>query len=150
MEDENLLAYCGLFCGDCIRYGSKAFDLANELYLELGLIKFNEYAKIKSKEIKTLKFCSEMMNTLNAINKLKCDIPCRLGGDGCLNKCEIVKCVNSKSYNGCWECQNFEKCEKFEFLKPFHGNGPQKNCESILKYGFDNWTNHRTKFYPWS
>jgi len=30
-KDKELTAYCGLYCGDCIRYNSKASTLAYDL-----------------------------------------------------------------------------------------------------------------------
>jgi hypothetical protein len=34
-QEIELTAYCGLYCGDCIRYRSKAIDLAEDLAYEL-------------------------------------------------------------------------------------------------------------------
>jgi hypothetical protein len=148
-KDKVLTAYCGLYCGDCIRYKSKAADLALELLNELKRVNFENYAKVKRNSVKEFERYGEMIKTIEAINNLKCNTPCRLGGDGCAKPCEIIKCVTSKNLKGCWECSEFEECDKFEFLKPFSGNGPQKNLKKIKKYGLDNWSIHREKFYPW-
>lgn len=123
-RERALTAYCGLFCGDCIRYKSKASDLASQLINELVKINFEDYSKIKRKDVKELGNYEEMMSALEAIRKLKCSTPCRLGGDGCCQPCEIAKCVRSKGIEGCWECtdREYEACDKFEFLRPFHGD----------------------------
>jgi len=86
---------------------------------------------------------------LKAISELNCKTPCRLGGDGCEGSCEIIKCIKEKAFEGCWECDSFEKCEKLDFLKPFHGNAPAHNLRKIKEIGIDNWAKHRDKCYPW-
>jgi len=148
-QDQVLTGYCGLYCGDCIRYRSKAADLAFELLNELKRVHFENYVKVKQSSVKEFERYDEMIKSVETINNLKCDTPCRLGGDGCAKPCEIRKCVPSKKLQGCWECSEFEECDKFEFLKPMHGNGLQKNLKKIKKYGLDNWAIHREKIYPW-
>jgi hypothetical protein len=148
-QDKVLTAYCGLYCGDCIRYKSKAADLSLELLNELKRVHFENYAKAKRSSVKELEGYAEMIKTIETISNLKCNTLCRLGGEGCVNPCQIKKCVTSKNLKGCWECNEFEECDKFEFLKPFHGDGPRKNLKKIKKYGLDNWSIHREKFYSW-
>lgn len=148
-QEISLTAYCGLYCGDCIRYRSIAADLARNLGNELQEVKFDKYAEVKSASVKEFKHYKECLEVLGVIAKLKCDTPCRAGGDGRSNSCEIKKCVQSKDFEGCWECDEFEICEKFEFLKPFHGDTPQKNLRKIKEYGLDRWVEHREKFYLW-
>ncbi len=46
MKEKDLTAYCGLHCGDCIRYRSRASELADELLKEIEKTKFTEYAKV--------------------------------------------------------------------------------------------------------
>ena len=82
-QNEILTAYCGLYCGDCFRYASKASDFANQLIAELGNIRFQNYAKIKKGSIKTLRYYDLFFKILQEIKKLKCNRPCKLGGDGC-------------------------------------------------------------------
>lgn len=95
-HNREFTAYCGLFCGDCIRFKSEAPDLALHLLDELRKIKFENYVKVKQRSVNELESYKEMISALEAISKLKCDIPCRSGGDGCLQPCEIVKCVHLK------------------------------------------------------
>jgi len=51
-EETNLTAYCGLYCGDCIRYKSKASDLARELSTELQRDRLDKYAEVEAHSIK--------------------------------------------------------------------------------------------------
>ena len=148
-QEYELTAYCGLYCGDCIRYNGKVVDLAAELWHELQKAQFEKYAAIKSKSVKELEGYGLCCQVLEAIAKLKCISPCRVGGDGCTPSCPIKKCVRTKGMQGCWQCHQMEKCGKFEFLKPFHGDNPRENLRKVQEYGLDRWLKHRGKFYPW-
>ena len=149
MKERDLTAFCGLYCGDCIRYQSKSSDLANDLLKELDNQRFSEYAKVKKIHVKEFEDFELLISSLRGIADLKCEIPCRLGGDGCIASCEVIKCIKAKSYEGCWECPIFESCKKFDFLRPFHGDAPLKNLRMIREYGLEGWARHREKFYPW-
>jgi len=107
MKENGLTAYCGLYCGDCIRYGCKASDLADELLHEVRRVSFAEYANVKKIHTKAFGDFDAFIETLNAISQIKCDTPCQLGGDGCGGSCSIKACVNSKLIDGCWECDTF-------------------------------------------
>ncbi|MGB8706547.1 MAG: DUF3795 domain-containing protein, partial [Dehalococcoidia bacterium] len=102
--EAELTAYCGLYCGDCLRYKGKAADLARDLQNELRRVRFDKYAEVKSTAVKELEYYDECIQVLDAVVKLGCDTPCRAGGDGCLGPCEIKSCVQKKRLEGCWEC----------------------------------------------
>jgi hypothetical protein len=51
MTDSDLTGCCGLYCGDCIRYKSRASDLAKDLLREFEKMRFSEYAKVKQSQI---------------------------------------------------------------------------------------------------
>ena len=149
-NEKDLTAYCGLYCGDCVRYKSRASDLSDELLDEIKKQHLSEYAKVKKTHTKEFENFDTLILTLKAISKLKCDLPCRLGGDGCEGSCKIIKCVKDKSIEGCWECEEFETCRgKLDFLKPFHADGPLNNLQLIKEHGIDNWASYRDKCYPW-
>jgi len=147
--EVELTAYCGLYCGDCLRYKSKALELARDLMSELQAVRFDEYAKIKSASVKEFERYEECCQLLNAIVNLVCNTPCRFGGGGCLKPCEIKSCVQKKKIDGCWECDELDGCEKFEFLKPFSGEVPEENVRKIKGYGLNRWVRYRGKFYSW-
>jgi hypothetical protein len=148
-SEKDFTAFCGLYCGDCIRYKSRASDLAAELLREIDEHHFTEYANIKRTHTKEFENFKSFIALLKAISGINCEIPCRLGGDGCGGACEIIKCVKNQSLEGCWECKNFEKCDKFDFLKPFHADAPKNNLRKIKKHGIFNWAKNRDKCYPW-
>ena len=43
--DRNLIAYCGLYCGDCFSHQGKIADLARDLRKELRQSKFDKTAE---------------------------------------------------------------------------------------------------------
>ena len=49
--------------------------------------------------------------------------------------CKMRKCVRKKGIVGCRECDEFETCEKPDFLKPGHGDAHLKNQRKIRKRG---------------
>ena len=148
-NERDLTAFCGLYCGDCIRYKCRASDLANELLNESGKLHLAEYANVKRFHTREFEHFESFIALLKAISQINCDIPCRLGGDGCGGTCEIIQCVKSKSLEGCWECHDFEACDQFDFLKPFHGDTPIHNLRKIKVHGISNWAKNRDKCYPW-
>lgn len=149
MKERDLTAYCGLYCGDCIRYQSRASELADELLKEIEKTKFTEYADVKRSHKKEFENFDIFIPLLKVISEIKCERPCRLGGDGCEGECEVIKCVRGKEFEGCWECNDFKECTKLDFLKPFHGNTPVNNLRKIRELGIENWAKHRDKCYPW-
>ncbi|MFC1951285.1 DUF3795 domain-containing protein [Chloroflexota bacterium] len=152
----DLTAYCGLYCADCLhRLRSKASDLAQDLLAELDDSGFDKYAEAKSSSSNQpnrrdeLKHYPEFRNILETIIELKCGSPCRVGGGCPTFNCKIMECCISKGLDGCWQCDIFEACDQFDFLKLLHGNAPIENLKMIKKYGFDSWIEHRRKFYVW-
>ena len=143
---KDLTAYCGLYCGDCNRFRSRASDLARDLLTELDNTKFDKYAEIKStssnqadrKEV--LRYYKECREVLEAMVALQCNNPCRVGGGCSTFTCKVLECCLEKGLEGCWECDGFEKCDKLFFLESMHNSTPVENLKAIKKYGLDNWT----------
>jgi hypothetical protein len=149
MTENDLTCYCGLYCGDCIRFRSRASELAADLLKELENTRFAEYARVKRSQISDFRDYKTMVTLLAHISRLRCEAPCRSGGDGCMDSCPIIACVKGKSFEGCWECSEYKACEKIAFLKSFHGDTPLHNLSMIRKFGIDSWAKHRGKCYPW-
>jgi len=47
-QDENLIAYCGLYCGDCHGFSGKIPDLARDLRKELRKTRYGKFAEFIS------------------------------------------------------------------------------------------------------
>ena len=148
-DKENLTAYCGLYCGDCIRYRSRASDLATDILKEFERTKFADYAKIKKRQMPQMAQYDAAISVLKAVSQIKCQMPCRLGGDGCGGSCPVIQCVKENNLKGCWECAEFKTCGKLDFLKAFHGEAHIKNLQKIKDMGIESWIKHREKCYPW-
>ena len=154
-EEVELTAYCGLYCGDCIRYRSRASDLARELLSELKNTEFSEYAEIKSGSakqldaVKQLEHYGECCEVLEAIVALQCNNPCRVGGGCPTFSCGILECCRKKGFDGCWKCDGFESCERLETLRSIHGDSPRQNLRTIKELGLDKWAERRYKPYVW-
>jgi hypothetical protein len=137
VENKDLIGYCGLYCGDCFSYKGEIADLARDLRKKLREEKFNrlsqEWAKVGFfKELKNYRECYEV---LDALVKFRCKKTCRGGGGPPF--CEVRKCCQAKGIQGCWECDEFETCDKLDFLKPIHKDAHLKNLRKIMKKGVD-------------
>ena len=135
-----------MYCGDCIRYKSKASELARDLREELQRVQFDKYAEVKSLFINEFNNYKECLEFLDAIVELQCNNTCR--GGGCSTfKCKIIECCTTKGLVGFWECNEFENCKELDFLEPFHGDLPEKNLRKIKAFGLEKWLAHREKFF---
>ena len=142
-EDKDLVAYCGLYCGDCFGYKGKIADLARDLRKELRQAKFDRAAEgIPFKEFKHYKECYEV---LGAMVRLRCNNACKGGGGNPF--CKVRKCCQKKGIEGCWQCDEFETCEKLDFLKPNHGDAHLKNLRIIKKEGVDSFLKGKKYWY---
>jgi hypothetical protein len=153
--ETELIGYCGLYCGDCIRYPSRAADLARELLCELHNREFDKYAAIKSSPVnqldavKKFEHYGECCEVLEAIVSIQCDSPCRIGGGCSRFSCGVLACCRKKGLDGCWQCDEFEQCQRFEIFRTVHGDSPRQNLRAIRKFGLDKWAEHRHKCYIW-
>ena len=131
---EDLIAYCGLYCGDCFGHGCGP-DLARDLRKKLREEKFNRVSKGLSKYFKEFNDYDTCYDVLGAMVRLRCRSACREGGGN--PNCRIRKCCIKKGLRGCWECTEFESCEKFDFLKTIHEDANLKNLRKIKNKGED-------------
>ncbi|NMC59372.1 MAG: DUF3795 domain-containing protein [Candidatus Methanofastidiosa archaeon] len=135
MEKEKLIAYCGLYCGDCHGYKGKVADLARDLRKELRESKYKNFADYVGQTSfgKSFQDYDRCYEVLGAMVKFRCKKGCKDGGGNPF--CKIRKCCEKKSFSGCWECGEFENCEKLKFLEGVHGNAHLKNIRIIKKKG---------------
>ncbi len=138
-EDKKLIAYCGLYCGDCVNYKGKIADLARDLRKKLRQEKFDRVSKGLSKYFKEFKDYEKCYATLGAMVRLRCSKVCRDGGGPPF--CKIRKCCEKKNIQGCWKCEEFEICTKLDFLKPIHEDAHRKNLRKIKKQGTEKFIN---------
>ena len=142
-EEKELIAYCGLYCGDCYQYQGKIADLARELRKELRQGKFDERAEKMARNsffaaFKNYPQCYEL---LGSMVKFRCKRACRGGGGPPV--CKIRECCREKDIEGCWECTEYETCKKMEFLKNFHEDAHLKNLRLLKKSGTESFVKGR-------
>lgn len=135
IEEKDLIAYCGLYCGECIKHKGEIADLARDLRKKLREAKFDRVSRGLSKYFKEFNKYQECYEVLGAMVRLRCKKTCKDGGGPPF--CKIRKCCQKKGYEGCWECEEFETCKKLEFLEPIHGDAHIKNLRKIKKQGID-------------
>jgi len=133
--DKNLVAYCGLCCGDCPIHKGRIADLSRDLRKELRDVRFDKTAEALSKVsfFKAFNNYQQCYEVLGEMVKLRCKKVCKDGGGPPF--CQIRKCCQKRDIEGCWECEEFETCEKLDFLKQGHGDAHLKNIRKINKAG---------------
>lgn len=136
VDNGSLLAYCGLFCGDCAGYSGEIAQSARELKAVMERYKFDQTAKhLFSSELKDYPAFCDM---LDFIMGLKCPAPCRERADG-TTTCDIRKCCRMKGYYACHECADFEMCDRLSTLTALHGLSCIRNLRAIKETGVDEW-----------
>ena len=132
-KEEELIAHCGLFCGDC--FGNKQIiaDMARDLRKELRQAKFKKFADGVSEIFPVFEKYDDAYEVLGAMVKFRCKKACRNGGGPPF--CKMRKCCQHKDIEGCWECDDFETCEKLNFLNAVHDDGHIKNLRRLKKKG---------------
>jgi hypothetical protein len=145
--DEKLIAYCGLYCGDCHGYTGKIPDLARDLRKELRQIHYDKFASFISSYSfgKDFKNYDECYKVLGAMVKFRCRKGCRSGGGSPF--CKIRKCSQKKKLDGCWICADFETCNELKFLELVHGDAHIRNLKNLKKKGKKEFVKGKTLWY---
>ncbi len=144
--DKKYTSYCGLFCLDCIPSNKRLFSTARDLAKLLSDVQFEKYAEIKAVKNKVFERYPELVELLHEIIKLECKAPCREGGGKA--ECKVRECALIRHYEGCWECDDYGKCELLGPLNKIHPN-LKYHLELIRKEGPENWCIKRGKHYSW-
>jgi len=132
-ESLDLVAYCGLYCGDCLMHKGEVADLARDLRKKLRESRFEQVADGLSGVFKDFQNYGQCYRVLGAMVRLRCRRACRAGGGP--PTCKMRNCCRRKGVHGCWECEEFETCQKLEFLRPIHGEAHLENLRRIRKRG---------------
>ena len=128
-----LIAFCGLYCGECFAYKGKIADLSRDLRKELRQAKCERLApNIPFKEFRNYK---ESYECMGALVRLRCKKACR--GNGGNPFCTIRKCCRKKEIIGCWECDDIEICKKLDSLKGSHNDAHIKNLRKLKMKGVE-------------
>jgi len=136
-KKNDLIAYCGLYCGDCPIHKGRIADLARDLRKELRDVRFDKTAEALSKIpfFKAFNNYQQCYEVLGEMVKLRCKRVCKDGGGPPF--CKIRKCCQKRGIDGCWGYEEFETCEKLNFLNSSHGVAHLKNIRKIKKQGIE-------------
>ncbi len=134
-DERELIAPCGLYCGECPNYTGKIADLSRDLRKELRSVRFDKTAETLSQLsfFSMFKDYGQCYDVLGGMVKLRCKRACRGGGGNPF--CKIRTCCEKKELEGCWLCDEFETCEKLDELRANHGEAHIKNLRKIKKKG---------------
>lgn len=146
-NQETLIGYCGIFCGECFSYTGKIADLARDLRKELRQERFDKTAESLSglSFFKIFNRYPDCYEVLGGMVKLRCRKGCRNGGGNPF--CAIRRCCISKGFEGCWQCGEFEDCSKMDFLKANHGDAHIKNLRKIKSKGKEEFLKGKKYWY---
>lgn len=142
MNKSNDVAYCGLYCGDCIIKNSRISKLSKDI---LSIIKRKEFEKLAiglpviNDKMKNLTDLNVGISVLESMCELDCDKNCKSGGGGA--SCEIRKCNVRLELDGCWECEKFEKCSILNSLEPIHKGANIRNIRVVHEKGLESFLN---------
>jgi hypothetical protein len=134
-SDDNLVAYCGLCCEDCPNYQGKLAKTASLLIDELKQFGLKDKAQALAEypEFSAFAEYPAFEKLLKFMTCFQCPRGyCRAEGE---SHCQIVHCCREKQYEGCWQCSEFEDCDKMGFLKAIHKDAHLKNMRIIKEKG---------------
>ena len=146
-EPVEEIAYCGLYCGGCPAHTGAIADLARDLRKELRTYRYEKTAATLAEmpyfaAFKDYDTCYEV---LGAMVKLRCRKACRDGGGN--PHCPIRTCATKREYEGCWECNEFEDCDRLIFLEGNHGIAHLRNLRAIRRKGVEGFLEGRKPWY---
>ena len=94
LVDKNLVGRCGLYCGSCLIY--RAYKDSEQLRQKIA-----KREKCKPEEIR----CEGCQTVFTNGWDLK--------DEHWGKNCRIIKCLEAKGLNFCYECDTFPNCKKF-------------------------------------
>ena len=144
---RDLVAYCGLYCDDCMARQGKVADLATDLKGELRSANFERFAEAVSEVpmFEALKRYPEFTAVLDVLTKSRCEKTCKEGGAN--PACEVRLCCKEKEIEGCWVCGEFVDCEKLKFLESMHGIAHIRNLRRLKRKGVSEFLKGKHDWY---
>ncbi len=82
------------------------------------------------------------------MSQLKCPMVCRERKDNNV-ACEIRKCCRDKGFFSCYECADFEVCEKLKIMEGLHYEAMIKNLKEIKAVGLEEWIGKGKPHHYW-
>ena len=144
---EELLAYCGFYCGDCLGTTGVIADAARDFKTTLDKFQFDRTAKcIFPDQLHDYDRFSEIVEFMTG---LKCPMTCRERKDSDVD-CEVRKCCIDNNFFACYECDDFSSCDKLKSLMDgLHYKSSLKNLKAIREMGLAEWIRIGKKHHYW-
>ena len=175
--DKKLVCPCGLTCCDCLFYKSEIYETAQKLKELIKISDLDVFLGTCSKKKNWQAIAQQMrlnedkawngvgkyfdvfkdmamfMNILDGIIKLQCKTTCQ-EADGCsiggsTHECNALRCVKSKTYDGCWQCDEFVNCNKLSFVKKNYGYIIEENLRIAREKGVKAVKSRGNTYYAW-
>jgi hypothetical protein len=136
---KELIAYCGLYCGDCLGYTGVIADAAQSFQDVLNTYRFDRTARfVFPEELSDYDKLTEMVSFMSG---LRCAGICRTGHEGSEpSDCVVRDCCLERGFYACYECDVFESCPKLvSLLQGLHLESSLQNMRSIRAMGLQAW-----------
>ena len=144
---KELLAYCGIYCADCLGNSGVIANAADEFKKVLDDYKFVK--TVKAFGFKELEEYDKFYKMLGFMTGLKCPFICRTMEDS-KTDCKIRKCCINKGFYACYECEDLEDCSKLQSsMGELHTESCRKNLKAIKEMGLDNWLKSGKRVMYW-
>jgi ribosomal protein S18 acetylase RimI-like enzyme len=138
---QNLVAFCGLFCGDCAGYSGAIADAARSLLAVLERYRFERTAgSLFQTELPDY---GELERALRFMSGLRCEAVCRER----VERCAIAQCCLDRGLQGCHECDRFRTCDTLAALEGLHGDACVRNLEAIRRVGPEEWAAGERRYW---
>ncbi|HEX2947280.1 MAG TPA: DUF3795 domain-containing protein [Clostridia bacterium] len=165
--DEKLIAPCGMTCCDCLFRQERIYETAKSFKAAINELEYDKFLLHFSRTnipfFNEFKRFPQFLELLDKIIALQCENVC-MEARGCsvpsadkvfggivkaTHKCDVLLCIESKGYEGCWNCDELEECEKKKLFRSTYGNVPVENCKIIRDKGKAAVEPRENKYYIW-
>ncbi len=144
-----LVAYCGLYCGDCLVYTGVIADAAEAFAEVLERYQFERTAvHIFPEELPDY---GRFRENLAFMSGLRCSGRCRLAeGQAVPTTCAVRNCCIDKGLFACYECAEFEICAKLRELHgDLHYDASLRNMRAMRELGPEAWLAEGSRYCYW-
>ncbi|MHA1711713.1 MAG: DUF3795 domain-containing protein [Candidatus Freyarchaeota archaeon] len=136
---ENLVGYCGLYCGACGIYQGRIKQAVENLRKVISAYGFDKMASKLANWEPAFQHYTKFERVLDGLVKLfgSC-LGCVAGGGD--PNCAIRECCKQKTYTTCAECVEMDTCEKLQRYV-----GALRELRKIKAMGIDKWVEEMRK-----
>ena len=134
-----LVAYCSIYCGDCLGYTGVIADAAETFAAVLDRHQFERTAAwIFPEQLGDYERFREMVAFMSG---LRCSGICRKREkEGGPSSCEVKNCCIARGFYACYECDEFETCARLQVLHgDLHLQACLDNIRAIREKGLEAW-----------